>query len=109
MCETQVALLESHVQAYIVRTSMLQSRLLSTLDELDARDRSHERELSAVEADRHRLKVKLQQYLEFVKSAELERDDMRDAVIRLIEKGRLMLSCNFTNPTLQIYNLLSHS
>ena len=84
---------------------MLQSRLLSTLDTLDARHRSHEQELSAVEGDRNRLKVKLQQYSEFVKSAELERDDMRDAVIRLIEKGRLRLSWNFTSQGIWHANL----
>ena len=90
---------------------MLQSRLLSTLDALDARNRSHERELSAVEEDRHRLTGKLQQYLEFVKSAELERDDMRDAVIRLIKKGRLRLSGNSIIQAfgMQIYNVSSRS
>lgn len=88
---------------------MLQSRLLSTLDALDARNRSHERELSAVEEDRHRLTGKLQQYLEFVKSAELERDDMRDAVIRLIKKGRLSGNSIIQAFGMQIYNVSSRS
>lgn len=35
-----------------------------------------------------RLKDKLRRYSAIVKSAELERDDMRDAVLKLVEKGR---------------------
>ena len=34
-----------------------------------------------------RLKDKLRRYGSIVKSAELERDDMRDAVLKLVEKG----------------------
>lgn len=34
-----------------------------------------------------RLKDKLLRYSSVVKTAELERDDMRDAVLKLVEKG----------------------
>jgi len=75
-------------QAYIARTSILQTRLITTLDTLDLLQRRHAEELASFTADRDRMKTQLQRYTDVVKSAESERDDMRDAVIKLIEKGR---------------------
>jgi hypothetical protein len=75
------------VQAYIARTSVLQSRLLSTLDTLDVIQSGQNNELDAMAQTNRRLKDKLARYSAIVKTAELERDDMRDAVLKLVEKG----------------------
>jgi hypothetical protein len=75
------------VQAYIARTSILQSRLFSTLDTLDVIQSGQNNELDAMEQTNKRLNDKLLRYSAVVKMAELERDDMRDAVLKLVEKG----------------------
>jgi len=81
--------LETRIQAYITRVSQLQTRLLSTLDTLDQVKNSQAQELIPVERENARLKAQLNRYLAVVKAAEAERDDLRDAVLRLIEKGML--------------------
>ncbi|CAA7269855.1 unnamed protein product [Cyclocybe aegerita] len=84
--DDEILLLESRVQAYIEPASLLQTRLLSTLDTLDSQQAGHARELAALARDRERLKAKIHRYAEVVRLAEEERDDMRDAVSKLIEK-----------------------
>ena len=75
------------MRAYIARTSILQSRLLSTLDTLDVIQSGQNNELDAMAKTNKRLKDKLLHYSSIVKMAELEKDDMRDAVLKLVEKG----------------------
>ena len=75
------------MQAYIARTSILQSRLFSTLDTLDVIQSGQNNELDAMAQTNKRLNDKLLRYSAVVKMAELERDDMRDAVLKLVEKG----------------------
>ena len=87
------------MQAYIARTSILQSRLLSTLDTLDVIQSGQNNELDAMAQANKRLKDKLLRYSAVVKMAELERDDMRDAVLKLVEKG-VCGSRGFTNTTI---------
>jgi len=75
------------MQAYIALTSMLQSRLLSTLDTLDVLQRTHQEELLSITTERDQMKMELQRFVDFVKSAKSDQDDMRDAIMKLIEKG----------------------
>ena len=82
------------MQAYIARTSILQNRLLSTLDTLDVIQSGQNNELDAMTQTNKRLKDKLLRYSAVVKMAELERDDMRDAVLKLVEKGESRGSSN---------------
>ncbi|CAA7269861.1 unnamed protein product [Cyclocybe aegerita] len=100
--DDETLLLESRVQAYIARTSLLQTRLLSTLDTLDAQQAAHARELAALARDRERLKAKVHRYAEVVRIKEEERDDMRDAVLKLIEKVEISNDYNKW-PHSQIY------
>jgi len=83
----KIEILESRIQAYTTRVSQLQTRLLSTLDALDQVKSLQEQELVPVEHENALLKAQLHQYLAVVKAAEAERDDMRDAVLKLVEKG----------------------
>ncbi|KAF8812890.1 hypothetical protein BYT27DRAFT_7335353 [Phlegmacium glaucopus] len=87
--DREIAALETQVQAYIAKTSILQTRLLSTLDTLDVIQSGQNKELDAMAQTNRRLKDKLHWYNAAVKTAELERDDMRDAVLRLVEKVEL--------------------
>lgn len=48
---------------------------------------SQEQELVPVEHENARLKAQLHRYHAVVKAAEAERDDMQDAVLKLVEKG----------------------
>lgn len=84
------------MQAYIARTSISQSRLLSTLDALDVIQSGQNNELDAMAQTNNRLKDKLLRYSAVVKTAELEKDDMRDAVLKLVEKGGFRGSSNTT-------------
>ena len=84
------------MRAYIARTSILQSRLLSTLDTLDVIQSGQNNELDAMAQINKRIKDKLLRYSAVVKMAELERDDMRDAVLKLVEKGGSRGSTNST-------------
>ena len=68
-------------------------RLLSTLDTLDAIRASHRVELREETHTKERLSKKLDQYLDFVRSVEAEKDDLRDAVIQLVEKGGPLVCC----------------
>lgn len=52
---------------------------------------THAQEISALEEEIARLKEQLYRYSHFVKEAKEERDDMRDAVMKLVEKGSVLL------------------
>ncbi|KJA17043.1 hypothetical protein HYPSUDRAFT_1045049 [Hypholoma sublateritium FD-334 SS-4] len=84
--EEQIALLESRIQAYTGRISLLQSRLLATLDTLDVIQTNQAHELSSAARTQAGLREQLDEYKKVVESAELERDDLRDAVGKLIKK-----------------------
>ena len=71
-----------------MKIAQLQARLVSTLDELDSHRHQHRQELKTERRTREKLSNKLDAYLEEVKRAERERDDMRELVNVLLEKGR---------------------
>lgn len=75
------------MQAYNTRTSHIQSRLLSTLDTLDAVQSSHVEELDSERRAREVLHDRLGRYIDIANVSETEKDDLRDAVIKLVEKG----------------------
>jgi len=88
---TDIIFRESSTSVYI-STSHIQTRLLSTLDTLDALQVSHNRELAAETHAKERLSEKLDRYIGFVQAAEVEKDDLRDAVVQLVEKGGFNLT-----------------
>ena len=63
-------------------------RLLSTLDTLNAIQSTHTQEMSATVKGKKRAEE-----VGVARSAEVERDDMRDAVMKLVEKGGFLCSC----------------
>ncbi|KAF8958673.1 hypothetical protein BDZ97DRAFT_1761909 [Flammula alnicola] len=104
--EEEIALLESRLQAYTGRLSLLQSRLLSTLDTLDVIQNSQAQELSSLLRTRNRLQEQLDSYIKVVRAAELERDDMRDAVMKLVEKVETSNDyCNWPHSQIRLSSL----
>ena len=83
----QISMLESRVQAYFTRSSLLQTRLLSSLNAFDVAQNAYQRKIESLSQERDKFKLKSKQHLEALKLAQLDRDDMRDVVLRLIEKG----------------------
>ena len=65
----------------------MQTRLMATLDELDASRNAHHYELKAEKRAKERLSEKLDRYLDEVKRAEAEKDEMQEVVSILVEKG----------------------
>lgn len=83
----QISQLEAQVRAYAARTSHIQNRLLATFDVLDNIQYSHAAELTSETRAKERLSDKLDRYIDVVQAAEMEKDDLRDAVNQLVEKG----------------------
>jgi len=54
--------------------------------------RSHAQELGSETQAKEELSRRLDSYIDVVKQAEIERDDMRDAVLELIQKGGRQIS-----------------
>ncbi|KAI0372665.1 hypothetical protein BV20DRAFT_1050548 [Pilatotrama ljubarskyi] len=69
-----------------MKIAQLRARLNSTLDELDAQRLSHQRELKVERNAKEKLSSKLDRYLDEVKRAERERDDMREMVSIVLDK-----------------------
>lgn len=70
-----------------MRLSQMQTRLIATLDELDASRAAHQREMKAERRAKERLSEKLDRYVDEIKRAEAERDEMREVVSILVDKG----------------------
>lgn len=83
----QVSHLQSQLDAQITRTSLLQKRLNDTLATLDALSQSHTEELTAVTRSEKRLRSKLNEYIQYAKDLEAERDNLRVEVTHLIQQG----------------------
>ena len=83
----QVLRLKKDLQTCNIRISQMQTRLMATLDELDASRNAHHYELKAEKRAKERLSEKLDRYLDEVKRAEAEKDEMREVVSILVEKG----------------------
>ncbi|KAF9529522.1 hypothetical protein CPB83DRAFT_893338 [Crepidotus variabilis] len=71
--------------------SVLQDKLLTSLDILDSERKQHREDVKAFELERRNMEARLDRATHFIQSLRSERDDMRDAVMRLVEKVEL---CN---------------
>ena len=70
-----------------MRMSQLQTRLVATLDELDASRTTHQRELKTERRAKEKLSEKLDRYVDEIRRTEAERDEMREVVSLLVDKG----------------------
>jgi hypothetical protein len=106
----QKAQLRVAMNAFQARASHLQSRLLMTLDTLDALQLSHREELKALAEAKQALGARFQMIKEELDSALDERDDMREAVLKLVEKGwHLCFRAQLYFPRCSVFLYLSAS
>ncbi|TFK52119.1 hypothetical protein OE88DRAFT_1508222 [Heliocybe sulcata] len=92
--DTQIARLELESRAFAARASHLRTRLLATLDTLDSQHLHHRHELSDFEHKLTSLRAKLSKAVARAREAEAERDDMREAVVELVEKVEKSSDCS---------------
>ncbi len=64
-----------------------------TLDTLDATQLAHTQELMAEQREKEKLAHTVHVYAQSLRSVEAERDDLRDAVSQLVEKGAVIGMC----------------
>ncbi|OSD00174.1 hypothetical protein PYCCODRAFT_1371749, partial [Trametes coccinea BRFM310] len=82
----QIARLRAELERSNMKMAQFQTRLVSVLDELDAQRHSYQRELHKERRAKEKLSNKLDGYLDEVRRAERERDDLRELVSVLLEK-----------------------
>lgn len=87
----QIATLKLQLEAQIVRCSHLQARLSSALDAMETLQYTHAREIAAERETKVVLNTKVNGLAEYVQRVEEERDELRDAVLALVEKGGCFL------------------
>ncbi|KAH9926293.1 uncharacterized protein BXZ73DRAFT_102975 [Epithele typhae] len=85
--DAEVARLQKELHMCNMRISQMQTRLAATLDELDALRNAHHYELKTERRAKEKLSEKLDRYLDEVKRAEAEKDEMREVVSILVEKA----------------------
>ena len=72
--------------------AQIQTRLISALDEVDASRNAHHYQLKTEKRAKEKLSEKLDRYLDEVKRAETEKDEMREVVSLLVDKGACFLT-----------------
>ncbi|KAF6748576.1 hypothetical protein DFP72DRAFT_916339 [Ephemerocybe angulata] len=78
--------LDAQPGAYHAKALLAQTRLFETLDVLDEMERAHAEQLALNERREGRLRQKMKVYAEASRKAEEETEDMRQAVLKLINK-----------------------
>lgn len=86
----QINNLKAQVEAHKTKTGLLQQRLASALASLDYVQNQHLLELASEQLQRKHAEAKLRRYIDVVQAAEVERDDLRDAVMKLVVKGAFL-------------------
>ncbi|KAI9568237.1 hypothetical protein HD554DRAFT_786353 [Boletus coccyginus] len=84
--DNRIATLETRLEAYSARTSAAHTRLLKTIDVLDALRSQHALEISAEEQAKMKLVQEVNRWRSVARNLEVERDELKDAVEDLIEK-----------------------
>lgn len=83
----QIYTLRSSLALLEARTSHLHNRLLATLDTLDDVQYSRSEEIDDLTREKNTLVKRVELMRLELKSANDERENMQDAILRLIEKG----------------------
>ncbi|KAF8557456.1 hypothetical protein OG21DRAFT_316188 [Imleria badia] len=85
--DDRIAILETRLEAYSARASTAQTRLLKTIDVLDALRSQHALEISAEEQAKMKLVQDVNRWRSVAKNLEVEKDELKDVVEDLINKG----------------------
>ncbi|TEB18506.1 hypothetical protein FA13DRAFT_1821746 [Coprinellus micaceus] len=78
--------LDAQLRAYHAKALKAQTKLSETLDVLDGMERTHAEQLALNERREGKMKQKMRAYSDVAKKAEEETEDMRQAVLKLIDK-----------------------
>ncbi|KAJ3876944.1 hypothetical protein F5051DRAFT_441045 [Lentinula edodes] len=84
--DQEILQLKLQLKAYAARTSLIQSRLTSTQDALDALQLSHDEELRAEQAAKHKMQQRLKTYYQFLRSVDYEKEDLRNAIVSFLQR-----------------------
>ncbi|PPR06296.1 hypothetical protein CVT24_001102, partial [Panaeolus cyanescens] len=84
--DQQIIQLRLALQTQITRNSLIHNRLLAALDALDLQQLTHHDEITELKKSRDILKARLARYITIVEATEAEKNDMRDAVLQLVQK-----------------------
>ncbi|KAJ3537909.1 hypothetical protein NM688_g6599 [Phlebia brevispora] len=84
--QERIAALQAQLQAHIAKSLHLQSRLSAALDSLETLQYTHDRESAAHREANNLMNTKLAGLAEYTQKVEDERDELRDAVLALVEK-----------------------
>ncbi|KAJ3854050.1 hypothetical protein EV368DRAFT_80974 [Lentinula lateritia] len=84
--DQEILQLKLQLKAYAARTSLIQSRLTSTQDALDALQLSHDEELRAEQAAKHKMQQQLKTYYQFLRSVNYEKEDLRNAIVSFLQR-----------------------
>ncbi|KAJ7649529.1 hypothetical protein DFH06DRAFT_554904 [Mycena polygramma] len=87
--DSELEKLHISLHAHIAHSVATNSRLAMALDTLDSVQSRNELELAVYAEDTERLQKTLARYRKVVKLAEIQRDDLRDAVVKLSEQIEL--------------------
>lgn len=71
----------------MARASHLQSRLTSAMDAMETLRLQHRQEMAEERQARERLKVKMERLIEFTAHVEAERDDTREGILAVLDRG----------------------
>ncbi|KAG6878875.1 hypothetical protein C0992_006964 [Termitomyces sp. T32_za158] len=88
--DDKIEYLESQLQAYKARTSLLQQEYLSLLDTVYESKQRHKEELEQECNARDLAVSRLQTARDCLKAVEAERDDYKEVVLQLIERGAFL-------------------
>ena len=83
----QIAQLKWQLQAQAAKSSLLQSRLTSTLDAMDALKLQYEHDLNTERQAKDKARERLQRFMEYASTIEQERDEYRKDLQTVVEKG----------------------
>lgn len=76
------------MEAHACRAASLEARLLVTLDTLDSIQASNAVELAGINQRNRELLASLDALSQSMREVEIQRDDLREAVLQLVAKGK---------------------
>lgn len=85
--------MRQQINAHIQRNTLLETRLLSTLDTLDDVRATSTEEMHILERENARLVRKCEAYERAARDSEKEKADLQGAVLQLVAKGEYRLVC----------------
>jgi hypothetical protein len=97
------------VLVHSTRASNLHTRLLHAFDALDESQRNHAQELRDLEKKYIRLERRYHRQTVALHTCAAEKDDLRESVLELVEKGMFLVRVQIVSISLSIWALVEQS